>query len=584
MALNYENPSPLDTYNEHPSFVPEQEVRATHAAAQQLAWHRDQLVTENSQLRREVETLHRAQRELDEATRNGDGSGRRLTLLREALARKDSEILALKTHHVGRDRAIHEAKEVVDRLRRERADLEDRLRSRDGVFQSIEAERATLSRALEGARQEREQTASALMQADGTAHEWQRYADDLTRERDEARRQLGELANEASGLRSALQVSHAEQQYLLDSHAREIAAVRAELSAVIEHAREESEAAHDALVARFEAARATHAMTLRAMEDEQTEELAAERAARIVAEEATLAQKRTMNEALELSVESMRAEHLEAVGAIHQEYSVVLRAADEEATAARSAAAAESAESLQAMAETHAAELHAAVETHAAELHATAETHAAELQATAETHAAELQATAESLQAMVETHATELQAMAETHATELHATVEGTADALRAAVEEAATAQGRAMDLERELEATREALGTYATDTLERIETAERVAREAQGYRDRYARKLATAMEQIRMMRAETVTDARAQGEVLQSLGGMVGQMTARMVLRETRDIAQRSGRATPKDSDVDAAIAAMTDALSADVADELWAHRDAFVTASCTE
>ena len=533
MALNYENPSPLDTHNELPSFVPEQEFRATHAAAQQLARHRDQLVTENSQLRREVETLQRAQRELDEATRNGDGTGRRLTLLREALARKDSEILALKTHHVGRDRAIHEAKEVVDRLRRERAELEDRLRSRDGVFQSIEAERATLSRALEGVRQEREQTASALMQADGTVHEWQRYADDRTRERDELRRQLGELANDAAGLRSALHVANAERQRLLDAHARELAAVRAELSAVVERAREESEAAHDALVARFEAARAAHAMALRAMEDEQAEELAAERAARIVAEEATLTLKRTMEDARELSAESLRAEHLDAVAAIHQEYSVVLRAADDEATAARTTAAAESAEALR----------------------ATAERHAAELRATAERHAAELQATADE-----------------------------TAAALRTATEEAATAQGRTTDLERELEATREALGTYATDTLERIETAERAAREAQGYRDRYARKLAAAMEQIRLLRAETVTEARAQGEVLQSLGGMVGKMTARLVLQETRDIAQRAGRANPEGSDVDAAIAAMADAVSAEVADELWAHREAFVSASCAE
>ncbi|MBK8691432.1 MAG: hypothetical protein IPN17_03765 [Deltaproteobacteria bacterium] len=237
MALNYENPGSVDTHNELPSFVPEQEFRATHAAAQQLARHRDQLVTENAQLRREVETLHRAQRELDEATRNGDGAGRRLALLREALARKDSEILALKTHHVGRDRAIHEAREVVERLKRERTELEERLRSRDGVFQSIEAERATLSRALEAVRQEREHAASALMQADGTVHEWQRYADERTRERDEARRQLGELANDAAGLRAALHVANAERQRLLDAHARELSAVRAELSAAVARAR-----------------------------------------------------------------------------------------------------------------------------------------------------------------------------------------------------------------------------------------------------------------------------------------------------------------------------------------------------------
>jgi chromosome segregation ATPase len=472
MALNYENPSPVDTHNELPSFVPEQEFRATHAAAQQLARHRDQLVSENAQLRREVETLQRAQRELDEATRNGDGSGRRLTLLREALARKDNEILALKTHHVGRDRAIQDARETVERLKRERVELEERLRSRDGVFQAIEAERATLGRALETVRQEREQAASALMQADGTVHEWRRYAEERTRERDEALRQIGELANDAAGLRSALYMANAEKQRLTEAHARELAAVRAELAAVVVRAREESEAALDALTSRFEAARAAHAMALRAMEDEQAEELAAERAARIAAEEATVALKRAMENDRELAAESLRAEHLDAVAAIHQEYSAAIRAAEEETSAERA----------------------------------------------------------------------------------------------------------RATDLERELEATREALGTYATDTSERVETAERLAREAQGYRDRYARKLAAAMEQIRVLRAEAEADARSQGDALKDLGAMVGQMTARTVLQAARELAAKGGRSAPEGSDVDAAIAAMADAVPAEVADELWAQRDAFM------
>ena len=147
-----------------------------------------------------------------------------------------------------------------------------------------------------------------------------------------------------------------------------------------------------------------------------------------------------------------------------------------------------------------------------------------------------------------------------------------------------AAARATATDLERELEATREALGTYATDTMERIEAAERAVREAHGYRDRYARKLAAAMEQIRVMRAESEAEARAQGEALQSLGGMVGQMTARMVLREAGDIARRAGRTEAEGGDVDAAIAALAEAVPAEVADELWAHRDAFVAPSYME
>jgi DNA repair exonuclease SbcCD ATPase subunit len=519
MALNYENPSPVDTHNELPSFVPEQEFRATHAAAQQLARHRDQLVTENAQLRREVETLQRAQRELDEATRNGgDGGGRRLALLREALARKDNEILALKTHHMGRDRAAQEARDVVERMKRERAELEERLRSRDGVFQAIEAERTTLGRALETVRQEREQAASALMQADGTVHEWRRYAEERTCERDEARRQLGELGSDAAGLRAALHVANADRQRLMDAHAQELAAVRAELAAAVERARAESEAAQDGLTSRFEAARAAHAMALRAMEDDQAAELAAERAGRIAAEQATVALKRSMENERELTAESLRAEHLDAVAAIHQEYSVALRSAEEAARESLRAAMAAAAEALQAAEEA------------------------------------------------------------------LQAAEEAAAAGRRALEDEVSAERARATDLERELEATREALGTYATDTIERIEAAERTAREAQGYRDRYARKLAAAMEQVRVLRTDAESEARAQGEALQGLGGMVGQMTARMVLQAARDLAARAGREAPGGEDVDAAIAAMTDAVPAEVADELWAQREAFMDASDVE
>ena len=64
----------------------------------------------------------------------------------------------------------------------------------------------------------------------------------------------------------------------------------------------------------------------------------------------------------------------------------------------------------------------------------------------------------------------------------------------------------------------------------------------------------------------------------------MVGQLTARMVLQAARDIAERHGRTTPEGGDVDAAIAAMTDAVPAEVADELWASRDAFLAPSYVE
>ena len=64
----------------------------------------------------------------------------------------------------------------------------------------------------------------------------------------------------------------------------------------------------------------------------------------------------------------------------------------------------------------------------------------------------------------------------------------------------------------------------------------------------------------------------------------MVGQMTARMVLQAARDLAARAGREAPGGEDVDAAIAAMTDAVPAEVADELWVQREAFMDASYVE
>jgi histone H3/H4 len=85
-------------------------------------------------------------------------------------------------------------------------------------------------------------------------------------------------------------------------------------------------------------------------------------------------------------------------------------------------------------------------------------------------------------------------------------------------------------------------------------------------------------MEQIRVLRAEAEADARSQGDALKDLGAMVGQMTARTVLQAARELAAKGGRSAPEGSDVDAAIAAMADAVPAEVADELWAQRDAFM------
>ena len=60
--------------------------------------------------------------------------------------------------------------------------------------------------------------------------------------------------------------------------------------------------------------------------------------------------------------------------------------------------------------------------------------------------------------------------------------------------------------------------------------------------------------------------------------------MTARMVLQAAGEIARRAGRSAAEGGDVDAAIAAVTEGVPTEVADELWAHRDAFLSPSYME
>ena len=138
MALDNDFPSALDTHNDPQSFVPEAQAR--------------ELAAENARLRRELEAAVRSRRDLDVALSGSDGNNRRLALLREALTRKDQEILALKTHQVSRERAMREAREACERAERDRQSLESRLREREGVFGSIERERLAVSQGLESAR------------------------------------------------------------------------------------------------------------------------------------------------------------------------------------------------------------------------------------------------------------------------------------------------------------------------------------------------------------------------------------------------------------------------------------------------
>ena len=272
--------SPIETHNELPSFVPERELRAALAAAQNVARQRDELATELARAKRDLESSARSQRELDEAMRGGgDNLGRRIKLLRDALARKDQEILNLKTFTATHAKQLKDAQETAERLRRERGELEHRLKSRDGAFSAIERERENLSRALDGARRDGERAAQVVMQADTAVHEWRAALEACTRELDEARRQLAEL-------RGAWNALTHERQRIVEAHAQEVGTVRAEADATAQRLRDEMEQALSDATSRYDAAREAHAIALRAAEDEHEAEIAEERASRRVAEEA----------------------------------------------------------------------------------------------------------------------------------------------------------------------------------------------------------------------------------------------------------------------------------------------------------
>lgn len=409
----------------------------------------------------------------DDGTR---GDGRRVALLREALARKDSEILTLKTHHVTRERALQEARETIDRLARDRADLEQRLRSHSGMFEAIEAERANLSRSLDVARVERERAQQVLHQADSVVGEWRVAYEQLTHERDDAQRYAQELAHQIAQMqlelrdrdeafqRAAMEVTRARAELAsakADADAR-VEAARADAEARVAKVKADADARVEAAENVVTSAREAQAIALRTMQDDHDEELTFER------ERAT---------ALQAVVDSLsqRAEETDDLRArLSQQNEEIAR--------------------LQ-----------------------------VELDARHET--------AEQIQ-----------------------------------------------DLERELDATREALGSYATECAARIEEAERTTAEVRAYRDRYARKLGEAMDQLQATTEQAVKNASDFQHEIARLGGLVGRLTARMVVQGAVSAARFAGRDAPEASDVDESLSMVAEDVPEAVATELWASRDAFV------
>ena len=507
MTVDHATPGATDTFNDAPSYVPAHDPRAAHAASPQ----RDQLAAENDRLRRQLETLTRAQRQLEEGLGEDRTGGRRIALLREALVRKDNEILTLKTQHLARERATQEARETAERMRRERAELEDRLHSREGVFEAIERERASLSQALEAARWERAQAASVLQQADGNVGEWRRAYEELSQRHDRLQHEVQQLTQRvadydawAATLRAELETAHADRSAMIHAHAREMAALSEQLQQEIERERE-------AAAERFEAAREAHAIQRRVGEDELTDQ-----------------------------IESERREHAASMEAI-----VTGNAAAIEALRSR---------------------LDAEITAQRAQLATQEAAHALELDALRAEQSFALETVRNTAELVLE-------------------------DATRPLRDDLATAVDRIRELEASLEAAHEALGTYATDTVERMQRAEEAAAEAEAAaadarmcRDRYAHKLAAAMEQLRVEREKSDAACRAQADSLRTVGTLLGALTTRTVLRGASERAVRAGRDVLSGSDVDGAIAEIARSLPPDVADELRAPRDVFVSPRLAE
>lgn len=600
-----------ETHNDLPAFVPEKELRTALSAAQSVARQRDELASEVTRLRRELESSARAQRELDGALAGGDNVTRRLKLLRDALARKDQEILTLKTFTVGHAKQLKEAQDTAERLRRERGELEQRLRSRDGAFQAIERERSSLSAALDGARRDGERAAQVVVQADHAVHEWRQALEACTRELDAARQQITEL-------RAAWQAAAQERQRLAEAHAVELARVRAEGATAVERLRAELECALTDGAARYDAAREAHAIALRAAEDAHAEELAEADAARAALEE-TLAEARARVAQVEqargwadgeLAAARARLETAEAVAeSIGRE---LKESFGREIDALRKAHDADR----QSLAAAYEAELKA-LRVSGGEGRSKDMRALTELYTEADANARRLAAEKGALEARLAAKEAELaQALAERddvqtgvvdvlagkdarHAAmlrdlrdeleEVRAAQRAAEEAARRHFAEALDAQREALegdlsllrdardggdarvaDLERDLDAAREALGEYAADAMGRLQAAERAAEDAAAARDRYARKYAAAAQELKRTRDELEGAARGQ-----AVTQFVAEAMTRAVEQLAWMVAARAGRRAPELTDVEEALSLLADGLPEEIADVLWSLRE---------
>lgn len=592
-------PPSTDTADELPSFVSEQELRVARGAAQNMARKRDELAAENARLRRELEGSARQQRVMEE-TSGAESASRRTALLRDALAKKDQEILSLKGQILARERAAQEARDLAERARRERVEVEERLRA----AASIDAERAQLARALDSARRDAEQTAAALVHADSVVAEWRAAMETCMRERDEARRQVGEITRVAQELRVAWDAAQHERQRLAEAHAQELASLQAQQGGALDQQRARYERLLAEAAQRFETARESHAVAIRYAEDAHAQTVAAERAARIRAEESLaaagarraeverkaaeverkVADIERVHEGYARELDALRAANARDMEEMQRAHGLDVAAAREDARQDGRAEVLVELDALRAVADERDA-LQRRVDDLTAEIES-ARDQRAQLEAlcsAAEESVREArcanddlleqarEAYASALDDLRAGHEREIDDLRAAHGRDL-AEREGTIAALR---EDDGSAGARVAELERDLEATREALGNYAAECAERLDAAERLAVEARGFRERLTRRLSESVEQLRVTTERAQTDAETFTTEIRRLTSLVGRLTARVVVQGAQHKAIARGARAPEGDDLDDAISRIADDLPCAVASALWDARD---------
>ncbi len=242
---------------------------------------------ELEEARRELERLRvdavdagRAAREIDElraklaaGTKAGGAASREFLDLREALNKKDKDILAYKEQLSKKDREIVEAKERALSLERSTADVEERLLAVERELAGTHEKSDSLAADAEAAKRANEEVRGRLER--------------LKIENDGKERQLGELRAKQADERAATEMKiaalRAEADHLVANeraeHARALDQAEQRRGADLEHGRRERDTAvteaRDQANREIEALRSQHASEIRALEESRDARIAA---------------------------------------------------------------------------------------------------------------------------------------------------------------------------------------------------------------------------------------------------------------------------------------------------------------------